>query len=76
MLGDFLAKGRGGGPVGQVRQVGGGWADLAWPDLAWLAGLGSGYFFVRVVCIAFAAARPSPIARITVAPPRTMSPPA
>lgn len=33
MLGDFLAKGRGGGPVGQVRQVGGGWADLAWPDL-------------------------------------------
>ena len=51
---------------------------LTWPGLTCrdLAGLGSGYFFVRVVCIAFAAARPSPIARITVAPPRTMSPPA
>ena len=30
----------------------------------------------RAVCIEAAAARPSPMARITVAPPRTMSPPA
>lgn len=34
------------------------------------------FLAVRAVCIEVAAARPSPIARITVAPPRTMSPPA
>ena len=33
-------------------------------------------YFSRASAIAAAARRPSPIARITVAPPRTMSPPA
>ena len=33
-------------------------------------------YFLKFSCMAAAARRPSPIARITVAPPRTMSPPA
>ncbi len=34
------------------------------------------YYFFRFSFMLAAALRPSPIARITVAPPRTMSPPA
>ena len=34
------------------------------------------YFAERAWCMWAAARRPSPMARITVAPPRTMSPPA
>lgn len=45
----------------------------------WLSQLrgGNGYFFfIMYSCMARAAFLPSPMARMTVAPPRTISPPA
>lgn len=44
--------------------------------IAIFSNLSAFYRLQNCACISAAARRPSPIARITVAPPRTMSPPA
>lgn len=78
---DFLGRGRGtGGEMGdgcyaRLRLLRGA-ALLFWGDYSYCCYCCCCFLAVRAVCIEVAAARPSPIARITVAPPRTMSPPA